>query len=311
MRILIVGASGYLGARFAKHMHNLHPNCELLLGSTSGACRWLNGLGKQLLIKLDTTGALSLPDNIDSVVQLAAINEHDCADVSKALEVNVKGTWKLIESAIAHDIKHFVYASTIHVYGPLNGDLFESSPIKFIHPYGFTHHMSEQLLEYATSKHNVSATCLRFSNVIGAPADMQVNRWTLLANDLCQQAVRSKKLVLKSPESQRDFLAMPDACTALEKAVLECRVKKGFEVFNISQGRNLSVRTLAQIIAQEAGLLLGENIEIVTDSVGSPVSGNNFQIHNTKANAWGWAPKSELVTEIALTLRLCMEAPRA
>jgi UDP-glucose 4-epimerase len=310
MRILIVGASGYLGARFARHFHEAHPKSELFLASTSGACQWLNGLGSQLSIDLDGQGPIKLPDKIDSVIHLAAINEHDCADVSRAVQINVKGTWQLIESAIAHNIKNFVYASTIHVYGPLNGDLFETSPVKTVHPYGFTHHMSEQLFEYAAAKFNISATCLRFSNVFGAPANMQVNRWTLLVNDLCRQAVQSKKMVLKSPESQRDFLAMPDACSAFEKAVLGYQEKSGFKVFNISSGKNVSVKVMADLIAQQALELLGEKIEIITESSGVATSGNNFLIHNSKAKSWGWTPKAEFAGEITSTLKLCAGANR-
>jgi UDP-glucose 4-epimerase len=202
-------------------------------------------------------------------------------------------------------LKRFVYASTIHVYGDLVGHLDESSPTRVKHPYGFTHQMSEQLFEYGFMKYKIPTTCLRFSNVFGAPANLGVNRWSLLVNDLCRQAVETRKLLLKSPNSQRDFIAMPDACMALERAIIHPDSESSFKIFNISSAKNMSVLQMAELIAARARLLFGTNIKITIDQNGVPASGIDFQISNSKAGSWGWTPTSDFAKEIDATLSLC------
>lgn len=310
MNILITGASGYLGARLARHLKKTHPDCNLLLASRSGRCHWIDGLGEQISLELGGASEIRLPQSLDAIVHLAAINEVDCADVSKALRVNVEGTWNLIDAAVTAGVKHFVYASTIHVYGPLEGTLSESSLVHSRHAYGFTHHMGEELFEYATSKYPMSATCLRFSNIIGAPANPRVNRWMLLVNDLCRQAVQTKRLVLKSPESRRDFIAMTDACAAFEKAVFGYKTRDKFEVFNISRGETIRVRDMAELIADQASRILGSKIEIQIDDNGSAPTGQNVLIDNSRAKKWGWNATGDLKAEIQQTLQLCADGDR-
>lgn len=304
MKVLLTGASGYLGARLVRYLINKNQMDELFLGSRSGKCTWLDGLGTQVAFDL---GNPELPDGIDKVIHLAALNEIDCADTSSALKVNVEGTWKLIENAVRQRVKGFVYASTIHVYGPLTGHLTESSLPVARHPYGFTHHMSEQLFEYASVKYGMPSICLRFSNVVGAPADKQVNRWTLLVNDLCRQAVTTHQLILRSPQSQRDFISVADACAAIHRALVESGGLNPFEVFNISMGANTKVQDIAELIARRATALLGKHVSIVSDASGGNPS-DDFLLDNIKAKKWGWLPHGDLQDEIDQTLRLCLEA---
>lgn len=304
MNILITGASGYLGARLSSFLKQHHPEHELILASRSGRCSWLNGLGKQIAMDLENN-KIQLPENIDAVVHLAALNELDCVDVKRALKVNVDGTWALIEAAVTGKVSRFVYASTIHVYGPLEGQLTEDSLPRGHHPYGFTHAMGEQIFQYATNKYGVAATCLRFSNIVGSPVDKQVNRWSLLVNDLCQQAIELGKLTLKSPDSLRDFIGMTDACLAVEKALNNSG--KSFEVFNISRGSNVKVRDVAELIAKRAEKLLGKQIEIVLPNSSSATQQPIFSLDATKAKKWGWSASSEIDWEIDATLLLCMK----
>ena len=305
MKILITGASGYLGARLSSFLKQHGSGYELFLASRSGRCPWLNGLGTQIAFDLESP-KIVLPEGLDAVVHLAAPNEIESADAKHAVKVNVVGTLNLIEAAVAHKVSRFVYASTIHVYGPLEGLLTEASVPRNYHPYGFTHVMGEQLFQYAAHKHGVSAVCLRFSNIVGSPIDKQVNRWTLLVNDLCRQAVESGKLTLKSPDSLRDFIGMSDACSAVEKAINSRG--KPFDIFNISKGANVKVRDVAELIAKRAGELLGKKIDIVVPNSGMPSLQTTFTIDATKAKNWGWSVNPEIDWEIDATLRLCMEA---
>ncbi len=56
--------------------------------------------------------------DINVIIHLAALNEIDSMkDPKLALEVNTKGTYKLLDLAYKTGIKNFIYFSTFHVYG--------------------------------------------------------------------------------------------------------------------------------------------------------------------------------------------------
>lgn len=310
MRILVTGASGYIGSRFARYMQSKRPQVELLLASRSGRCEWLEGLGRQVPLELGGTEPLVIPDSIDAVVHLAAANEIECVDVKKALQINVNGTWRLIEELAARSVKKFIYGSTIHVYGELSGRLTESSGVAIKHPYGFTHQMAEQLFEYASQRYGIEVKCLRFSNVIGAPADSRVSRWSLLVNDLCRQAIQKNRLEIRMPESRRDFLAMADACSSIEWALMNSSGCSGFDVFNIASGHCMTVLAMAELIATRANILLHKDVSVVLSGVERASGAANFVIDNSKALHWKWCPADDLISEIDSTLELCKENAR-
>ena len=57
---------------------------------------------------------------------------------------------------------------------------------------------------------------IRLSNSYGAPISKDVNRWTLVVNDLCRQAITNRELKLKSSgEQHRDFIPISDALSAV------------------------------------------------------------------------------------------------
>ena len=62
-------------------------------------------------------------------------------------------------------------------------------------PYAITHRAAEDFTLMFASRGKLDARVVRLSNAFGAPAHGSVDRWTLLVNDLCRQAVETKKLV--------------------------------------------------------------------------------------------------------------------
>jgi UDP-glucose 4-epimerase len=303
MRILITGASGYLGANLALYLRRQHPSAELFLGSRSGNCPWLEGLGTQVAMDFDNNDCLSNLPKVDTVVHLAAANEIECVDVTRALDVNVTKTWRLIEGLSKQSAKNFIYGSTIHAYGELSGHLVETEKSTPKHPYGFSHQMAEQLFQYAAQTLGVKVTCLRFSNIVGAPVDGRVNRWSLLVNDLCQQAARNNLLEIKTPDSQRDFIALRDACSAINWALKAG--PSGFSIYNISSGTCMTVLEMAELVASRAEIIFGIEIPIKCAEPKYVPAPKSFIIDNSAAVKWGWLPSNDLVQEIDATLRLC------
>lgn len=220
MRVLITGASGYLGGRLAQFMAS-QTNHEILLGTRkiSGPPVWSPD-ARVAQTLWDSPHALEeICVGIDAVIHLAGMNAQDCAaDPVAALRINGVATAQLLQAAIRTGVKKFIYLSTAHVYGsPLTGAITEQTCPVNLHPYATSHRAGEDAVRAAHQREEIVGVVIRLSNAYGAPMHREVNCWMLLVNDLCRQAVQTRKLVLRSSGVQlRDFITLHDTARCVD-----------------------------------------------------------------------------------------------
>ena len=204
---------------------------------------------------------------VDTVIHLAALNEWDSVKFpSEAIRVNVDETRIILENSISAGVKRFIYFSTAHIYGaPLTGEVSETSLPRPVHPYAITHRAAEDyVLAASSSQKRINGIVLRLSNSFGAPVSADVNRWTLLANDLCRQAVEKGRLKLNSNGCQyRDFVCLTDV---EDITVIDCGIGtlslKHYSVYNVGSGLPLRIIDMARIIEQLCVTMLKKNVPI-------------------------------------------------
>ena len=199
----------------------------------------------------------------ESVVHLAAMNEVDCAlDPIGATEVNVIGTQRALAAAIKSGVKQFTYVSTAHVYGaPLIGHITEETITAPVHPYSISHKAAEDYVLTAHHKGEISVRILRLSNSFGAPINPEVNRWTLVCNDLCRQAAENGRIVLKTSGTQsRDFITLGDVCRAV--IFLQGKYAEGNDkvVLNLGGKNPRSIKAIAIDVIDIFKKYYGEDI---------------------------------------------------
>ena len=93
--------------------------------------------------------------------------------------------------------------------------------------------------------------------------------------------------------STRDFLYVEDAAEAIVVAVDSYDAD---EPLNIASGKEMSIKDLAFTI----GRLVGYDGEVVFDN--TPDTPDRFVADITRANAWGWAPKTDLEDGLTATI---------
>jgi UDP-glucose 4-epimerase len=263
--VLVTGGLGYLGGRISKFLAQ-NTDYQLRLGiyrQRSEVPDWLKNVS---LVHLD----LQCDDALDqickgvkSIVHLAALNEIDSAqDPIKALSVNGGGTLKLLQAAERAGVLRFIYFSTAHVYGaPLVGNITEQTLPKPVHPYAITHRTAEDFVLAYHSQKKLTGVVLRLSNGFGAPVAPDVNRWTLLVNDLCRQAVTNGKLVLRSSGLQlRDFVTLEDVCRCVQHYLHLSPAMLEDGVFNVGGKCAMTVWEMAERIASRCKQTLGMSV---------------------------------------------------
>lgn len=269
-RVLITGANGYVGARLTAHLlgkgiavHAATRRPLPPLPAFEGA--------RPVRLDFDEPSPESLEEAcgaVDAVIHLAALNDQQCReDPARALEVNTLGTWLLTKAAQKAGVRHFIYFSSIHVYGaPLRGRYAESSGTQPVSHFALTHRFAE---DYARIAEIPVRTVFRLANGIGAPVLPQTNCWMLLVNDLCRQAVTTGRMVLKSHGLQlRNFVSMARV-EDLVFRVLADKEKAGasFEVINLV-GISKSVLETAREIRAIAAGVLSRDVELIVPEAG-------------------------------------------
>lgn len=260
MRILITGGFGFVGGRLAVHF--VQAGHQIVFGSRNAITPpdWLPQ-AEVAQIKWDDGRALEHSCNgVDVVIQAAGMNAQDCAaDPVAALAFNGVATARLVAAASRTGAQRFIYLSTAHVYAsPLVGTITEDTCPRNLHPYATSHLAGEHAVLSASQRGQIQGIVLRLSNAFGAPMHKDVNCWMLLVNDLCKQAVQTRKLVLQSSGlQQRDFISMTEVCRVVEHLAVGHGAAMQPGIFNVGAGVSQSVFAMAQLVQQRCAQVLG------------------------------------------------------
>lgn len=265
-RILVTGGFGYVGGRVAQVLAN-QPHTHVVLGSRvpKEPPEWLPTASVVVTSWYEPERLRQACSGVDTVLHFAAMNEIDAArDPAGALEMNGVATVRLLEVAKAEKVERFIYLSTAHVYGiPLVGCIDETTCPRPIHPYATSHRAAEDVVLAAHDTGAVIGLVLRLSNGFGVPAHSEVNRWTLLVNDLCRQAVTTGQLVLRSAGLQRrDFVTLTDVGRAITHLIDLPAQNVGNGIFNIGGAWALTVMEMTLLVADRCKAILGFHPEI-------------------------------------------------
>lgn len=310
--ILITGALGYIGGRLAATLAADSSWSLRLATRSAGPERppWLPAgeMARMDVVRDSDLDLRAACQGVDTIVHLAALNEIDSAlDPQKAMEVNAVGTLRLLQAAVKSGVKRFVFFSTAHVYGaPLTGTITEATLPRPVHPYAISHYAAEQFVLAAHDKGAIAGLVLRLSNGFGYPSHLHVNRWSLVSNDLCRQAVLEKKLVLQSSGMQRrDFIPLSDVAGAVQHMLGSPLAAWGDGIFNLGGRCSIQILELAQRIAARCGVILGFVPEIVRPAPAPSERDLPLTYSIEKLEATGFRLRGSMDDEIDGTLRLC------
>lgn len=282
---MLTGASGYLGGRLLDHFNRQMPAWKVICGLPQN----LNDI------------------QLDAIVHAAGLDAVNCArDPSLANEVNFRLTSQLLQNAAINKIRQFVFLSTVHVYGaPLTGVLDEKMAVPLpLHPYAATKLAAENEVLFYTKEKLLNGAVLRLTNAFGAPMSPSIKRWELIVNDLCRMAVTDGRLHLRSSGRQlRDFVTITDVCRGVEHVLENDLVG----LFNLGGELVLTVREMAELVAEIAESVLGFRPEIIVNDDVQEKDWPTFAVPIDRLKATGFSLLKNVQVEIKQTLLFCRE----
>ncbi len=267
MRVLITGGTGFLAGRLAEHLSIEGHNVIVCTRNSN----YFNLINTPVTVKhIDWQDEKSIADcckNIDVIIHAAGMNASQCADSpSKASHFNGEVTARMLETASKCGVNVVLFLSTAHVYGdPLTGTISEETPPINTHPYALSNLAGEYTVLKGAAQGGIKGIVVRISNVYGSPSNAGANCWHLFVNDLCMQASKNRKLVLRQKLQQyRDFLGANEFCRAIQLLIDNPLQVSMPEIINIGSGVSLSLEQMASLIKRRSEEVLGFSPEIVS-----------------------------------------------
>lgn len=241
--ILVTGGAGYTGSLLVRllldNTYRVVASDNLMYGGDS--LLPLKENPHFTFIKSDVTQPKTLKDifadyPIDTVVHLASIvGDPACARNPKlAKKVNWEGSLNILELALSHNVKRFIFASTCSNYGKMSereAFVDEDSPLAPISLYAKLKVDFEQVLLYETKKkEGFSPTVLRFATVYGISPRM---RFDLTVNEFTKELALGKELEVFGETFWRPYCHVQDFARAILLILKNNKKRVAYEVFNV------------------------------------------------------------------------------
>ncbi|MFI0815493.1 UDP-glucose 4-epimerase GalE [Streptomyces sp. NPDC021098] len=269
MTWLITGGAGYIGSHVVRAMARAGERVAVLDDISSGIPGRLpedvplvrgSTLDRELL---DRTFA---EHGITGVVHLAAKKQvgESVEQPLRYYRENVHGLIVLLEAVTAAGIGSFLFSSSAAVYGMPDVELVtEDTPCVPMNPYGETKLTGEWLVRAVGAAHSMSTACLRYFNVAGATrpelSDTGVSNIIPMMFERIThgEAPRIFGDDYPTPDGTcvRDYIHVEDLASAHLAVArrLAARPGAGDLTVNIGTGQGVSVREMADLIAEVTG----------------------------------------------------------
>lgn len=313
MKVLVTGGFGYLGTICTEKLIEEGYETRILGRHVPD---YLSDWSREFDVFLgDITNRDTLAGacrDVDAVLHFAALNEVICKkDPVGAVNVNGLGTLNMLDSAVKAGVQRFIYISTFHVYGtPKTSIITEETCPNPINSYSITHRLAEMYCQQYENEFGLKSVILRVSNGYGAPIHPKINRWSLVINDFCRQAIINKRIVLLTKGTQeRDFVSIPDIIQAilLMLTVYEDDISNN-GIFNVGGENSISIKKLAEIVADVYKDHYNESIAIEYKTNNGPKRSDNamaFKYDISKIKKLGYSPSNDMRNEILKLFKMC------
>jgi nucleoside-diphosphate-sugar epimerase len=266
MKILLTGASGFIGKYVASELLRRHHKVCCLIRrpdslSIQGADTIIADL-KDLDALAETLKKKEFETVIDSAakIPLATDKDEDYFD-------NILFTRNLLNSLRAAPPVYFLKLSTIDVY-KIKHTITESTEVSPQNSYSLSKRVSEQLVEIWSKELNVSSCILRLTQIFGAG-----DRSNKFIPSVIKQIKGTSRIILYGDgHDRRDYLFVEDAA----RLIAESCEKKIIGTFNMASGESHSLNEVVKSLQT----ITGKEFQLEYRDRKKPRLDYQFDIHN-------------------------------
>ncbi|TFY99665.1 NAD-dependent epimerase/dehydratase family protein [Ramlibacter rhizophilus] len=188
-------------------------------------------------------------DGMDGVFHFAALWLLHCHDFPRsAFEVNIGGTFNVLEACVKHKVQRLVYSSSASVYGDaVQEPMDEDHPFNNQNFYGATKICGEAMARALHHRYGLPYVGLRYMNVYGPRADYKGAYIAVIMKMLDAIDAGQGPTILGDGTEAFDFVAVQDCGRANVAAMKADAVDR---CYNVGTGIRTSLRELAELLVE-------------------------------------------------------------
>lgn len=266
-KFLVIGGAGFIGSHLIDQLvqedvAEIRIYDNMTRGSEENLAQALKDprvkvfeLGGELMHRDILNAAMR---GIDGVFHLAALWLLHCYDFPRsAFEVNVAGTFNVLEAMLNNGVRRLVYSSSASVYGDaVREPMDEDHPYNNTNFYGATkiagEHMCRALHHrYKDTDKRFDYCGLRYMNVYGPRQDYQGTYIAVIMKILDNLARGLAPVVYGDGSQAYDFVYVGD-CARANLQAMKSEATDSF--YNVGTGIKTSIKELAEKILEVTGV---------------------------------------------------------
>ncbi|MBL8080145.1 MAG: NAD-dependent epimerase/dehydratase family protein [Anaerolineales bacterium] len=279
-KIALIGGAGLVGSHIVDQLID-EPVAEIVIydnfvrGSRSNLVEALKSR-KVKVVEASMTNWDDLRRNlegVDGVFLLASLWLGECVNEPRtAWEVNVMGSWNVVEACQQLGVKRVVYSSSASVYGnALFTPMTEEHPFNNRTTYGATKIAIEQMFRAMYEQHKLPYIGNRYMNIYGPRMDYEGTYVSVIMKALDRIFDGKPPIIFGDGMQMYDFIYVKDVA---EANILGMKANCTDEFFNIGMGIGTTINELVDILLELTGSTLKpeyrpQEQSFVTQRIGS------------------------------------------
>lgn len=255
-KVLVIGGSGFIGSFVVAELLK-HPVKEVIIYDN-----FTRGKFDNISDSLEDDRCTVFPyggdvkdldildkafEGVDYVFHLAAMWLLHCKDFPRtAFEVNIAGTFNVLEACVKHKVKKLIYSSSASVYGDaVEVPMSEDHPFNNTNFYGATKIAGEAMCTAFNDRYGLEVIGLRYMNVYG-PGQDQHAVYTGVVPIMLNKIEAKEAPEINGDGSQAyDFIYVEDVARANIAALLS---ETKFGNYNVGTEVQTSIKELCDTI---------------------------------------------------------------
>lgn len=244
MKVLITGATGFVGAALVQKVNILHETIILVRTQNSGLPSKIQQLVAKNIFEAD------FPENIDVIIHLAGrahiLNEQTTDPLAEFRKVNVEGTLQLARQALDKKVKRFIFMSSIGVNGSVTSQrLFTEDAVPQPHAdYAISKLEAEEVLKKLFVGSDTELVIIRPPLVYAAHAPGNFAR-------LLKLVATNLPLPFAGTKNKRSFVALENLVDFIQVCIEHPNAAN--QTFLVADQSHISTRELVQYLKQGMG----------------------------------------------------------
>jgi len=257
-KFLVIGGAGFIGSHVVAELLK-HDVKEVIVFDN-----YARGKSSNLREQLQDPRCSIFPDGgdirevdvlnkavsqVDGVFHLAAMWLLHCKDYPRtAFDVNIQGTFNVLEACVNNNVERLVYSSSASVYGDaLEVPMTEEHPFNNRNFYGATKIAGEAMARAFHDRYGLSYVGLRYMNVYGPHQD-QTAAYTGVIPIMLNKIDANDPPTINGDGTQAyDFITVQDTARC---NILAMQAEINDEFYNVGTGVQTSIKELCDLILE-------------------------------------------------------------